>query len=62
MSSIANIKLSKNRVLSAGGEKFFKNPVDNEPPPYDYMPVRPAHHAPGVFQGAGLRGMIDWPA
>jgi hypothetical protein len=23
-------------------KNFFKNPVYNEPPPYDYMPVRPA--------------------
>jgi hypothetical protein len=46
---LATVELSR-------GKNFFKNPVYNEPPPYEYMPVRPAHHAPDSMPRSRAEG------
>jgi hypothetical protein len=39
------------------GKNFFKNPVDNEPAPYDYAAEEAATLSPKKFFGEGAKGI-----
>ncbi len=39
-----------------GSKKLFKNPVDNEPPPYEILPAGHPPHAPEACAGRRAKG------
>ena len=45
-----------------GSKKLLKNPVDNEPLPYEILPAGHPPMPPKYAQGEGLRGIDGWPA
>ncbi len=45
-----------------GSKKLLKNPVDNEPLPYEILPAGHPPMPPKYAHEEGLRGIDGWPA